>query len=74
LTVLAEQRNPYKGRPPRAWVRVRIVDAAGATQALELRADTGNPCAVIIGTAHLKLMNLIAGLSVNTNFGPLTGG
>lgn len=74
MTVAAEQRDPYLGTPPRAWVRVHLIADSGASQTLPLLADTGDPCAVIIGTAHMSLMNLIPGLGLNTNFGQLAGG
>jgi len=48
-----EQRNPYKGFPGRPWVRLRLLATDGATQELELVADTGNPYAVIIETAQM---------------------
>jgi len=42
-----EQRNPYKGQPPRPWVRLRFRAKDGSMVEVELLADTGNPCAVI---------------------------
>jgi hypothetical protein len=69
-----EQRNHYKGRPERAWLRVRFVAPDGTDQVVELLADTGNPCAVIVGTAAMGFLDLIPGLSVNSNFGVLLGG
>jgi hypothetical protein len=39
-----------------------------------LLADTGNPCAVIVGADDIALMALIPGHSVHTNFGKLVGG
>jgi hypothetical protein len=74
VTPPAEQRNAYKGAPPRGWVRVDLVANDGSSQTLHLLVDTGNPCAVIIGTPNVGLMNLIPGLSLNTNFGPMRGG
>lgn len=74
MTSPMEQRNPYKGNPPRAWVRVHLVAAGGNSQTVELLADTGNPCAVIIGSGNLGLINLISGIGLTTNFGPMQGG
>jgi hypothetical protein len=74
VTPLTEQRNAYKGTPSRGWVRVHLVASDGSSQVVQLLADTGNPCAVIIDTPSLGLMSLIPGPGVNTNFGPMTGG
>ena len=69
-----EQRNPYKGSPSRPWVRVRFTAADGSTQEIQLLADTGNPCAIIIAqTALAKLMQRAAP-DVQSNFGLLQGG
>jgi hypothetical protein len=51
--VLFEQRNPYKGSPPRPWVRLRLEAADGSLQEIELLADTGNPFALIIDQASM---------------------
>jgi len=40
----------------------------------ELVADTGSPCAVILGQADLNLLFRSPAAGINTNFGPLTGG
>lgn len=69
-----EQRNPYKGAPPRPWVRLRLVAPDGTFQELDLLADTGNPCALIIGRAFMAQLKHAAGPDVNTNFGLLEGG
>jgi hypothetical protein len=47
------QYNPYKGTPPRSWVRLRFAAADGSIHERELLADTGSPCAVILGQADL---------------------
>jgi hypothetical protein len=69
-----EQRNPYKGSPPRSWVRLRLAAAGGSTQELELLADTGNPCAVILSGAHMAALKQGDGPDMNSNFGLLQGG
>jgi hypothetical protein len=73
-TVLFEQRNPYKGTPPRPWARLRLAAPDGFTRELELVADTGNPCALIIGLADMTVLQFKAGPSRPTNFGMLQGG
>jgi hypothetical protein len=40
----------------------------------ELVADTGSPCAVILGQADLALMLRASAAGVNTNFGLMAGG
>lgn len=74
MSVTGEQRNPYKGVPPRAWLRVELLGPDGSSKKVDLLADTGSPCAVIVGASRLDLMNLIPGLGVATNFGPMVGG
>jgi hypothetical protein len=69
-----EQRNLYKGSPPRCCVRLRFVAGDGSSQELELLADTGNPCAVIIGVESMRQLKRGDGPDLNTNFGPLHGG
>lgn len=55
---MPEQRNAYKGSPLRPWVRLTIISADGASKEVDLLADTGNPCAVIIGTETMHQFNL----------------
>ena len=71
---MSEQRNDYKGSPPRAWVEVELVSADGQSERIHLLADTGNPCAVIIGQAQMKRFRRRGGPDLNTNFGTLNGG
>jgi hypothetical protein len=68
------QRNPYKGRVPRAWVRLRFEAPDGTLHERELLADTGSPCAIIIGRADLNSLVHAGAAGVNSNFGFLTGG
>lgn len=70
----SEQRNSYKGAPPRPWVRLRLMEKDGSTHELELLADTGNPFAVVISQAAMAILKLKTALDVNTNFGVLQGG
>jgi hypothetical protein len=70
----AEQRNPYKGSPPRPWVRLRLNAPDGGTHEVELLADTGNPCAIIISQALMAILKQRAAPDVRSNFGLLDGG
>lgn len=69
-----EQRNPYRGIPPRAWVRIRLVAGNGTARELELVADTGCPQYVIISLANLAALKYADLPDLTTNFGPLVGG
>ena len=73
---MPEQRNPYKGVPPRAWIRLRLVapDGTPVAAAAEFLVDTGNPCALII--SHETMHRLRDGKipDLVTNFGLLKGG
>ena len=69
-----EQRNAYKGSPERPWVRLRLVDDRAGARDVELLADTGNPCAVILGEQLMQQFRRGDGPDVQTNFGLLEGG
>jgi hypothetical protein len=68
------QRNPYKGSPPRCWVQIRFVALDDSLHERELLADTGSPCAVILGQADLALLRHTVAGGIDSNFGHLTGG
>jgi hypothetical protein len=68
------QRNPYKGTTPRCWIRLRFAAGDGSLHERELLADTGSPCAVILGKTDLMLLQRASAAGANTNFGFLTGG
>jgi hypothetical protein len=70
----SEQRNPYKGSPARSWVRLRLTAANGSTTELDLLADTGNPCALIISQQQMTMLKHGDGPDMNSNFGLLQGG
>jgi hypothetical protein len=70
----SEQRNPYKGSPPRPWVRLRLAAPDGTPHEVELLADTGNPCGIIISQAAMANVKLQAAPDINSNFGLLEGG
>jgi hypothetical protein len=72
--VNSEQRNAYKGSPPRPWVRLRLTEKGGTAHWIELLADTGNPFAIVISAANMANLKLKSAPDVNTNFGSLEGG
>lgn len=67
------QQNPYKGTSSRCWVRLRFAAPDGSLHERELIADTGSPCAVILGQSDLALLVRSAAAGMNSNFGRLTG-
>ncbi|MBN9117858.1 MAG: hypothetical protein J0I06_01595 [Planctomycetes bacterium] len=69
-----EQRNPYLGAAPRAWLRLRFLDPNNAPVELTLIADTGCPYAVIIDVFALSQLTRLSAHPVNSNFGPMTSG
>jgi hypothetical protein len=69
-----EQRNPYKGVPPRPWVRVRFAAPGGSTIELDLLADTGNPFAVIVSQQDMAVLKAGDAPDANSNLGLLQGG
>jgi hypothetical protein len=68
-----EQRNPYKGTPPRPWVRAKLIAVSGDTIELDLLADTGNPFAVIVGESMLRRFVRGDLENIESNFGDLRG-
>lgn len=71
---MSEQRNRYKGSPPRPWFRLVLVAADGTTREIEALADTGNPCALIVSTQTIGECNVGLAPGMSTNFGRLVGG
>jgi hypothetical protein len=69
-----EQRNPYLGVAPRAWLRLRFLDSQGVPVELTLIADTGSPYAVIIDAIVLNRLRRASGHPVVSTFGPMTSG
>lgn len=70
---MPEQRNAYQGSPLRPWIRLTLIAADGSAQEIAVLADTGNPCAIIVGADLLSRFNLGLAPGMNTNFGPLDG-
>jgi hypothetical protein len=67
------QHNPYKGKTPRSWVRLRFAAVDGSLHERELLADTGSPCAVILGQTDLAVLLRASAAGIQTNFGALAG-
>lgn len=70
----SEQRNHYKGSPERPWIRLRLEAPDGSTHEMDVLADTGNPCALILGLASMASLKLKNAAKVKSNFGALIGG
>src|SRR5437870_1004812 len=68
-----EQRNEYKGEPPRPWVRIRLAAPNGTRTELDVVADTGSPIAAVIGEAVVQALKLHRLIEIDTNFGRLKG-
>ncbi len=69
-----EQRNPYKGNPPKAWLRCRLLAPASLAHDLDCMVDTGSPYFLVIGDHLMNLLGSRAAVTIPTNFGPLSGG
>jgi hypothetical protein len=69
-----KQRNVYRGEPARAWLRLELISASGRVLELEVLADTGNPCAIIVDTATMEALRWRESIRTESNFGPLEGG
>jgi hypothetical protein len=72
--VFVEQRNPYIGAAPRAWLCLRFLDPNDTPVELTLIADTGCPYAVIIDPVVLSQLARLSAHPVVSNFGPMTSG
>jgi hypothetical protein len=69
-----EQRNPYKGNPPRPWVTVVFEKADGNTKVKkQLIADTGGVAAIRISRSFLHQIELEPVGIQDTNFGLAEG-
>lgn len=71
---MSEQRNPYKGRPLRSWVRLSFLARDGSIHSVELLADTGSPQAVIFPPALFDRLVWSYTRAVGTNYGPMQAG
>jgi hypothetical protein len=70
----SEQRNVYKGKPARAWLRLQLISPDDRVHDLEFLVDTGNPCAIIIDTVTMQSLRWRESISTGSNFGPLDAG
>jgi hypothetical protein len=68
-----EQRSPYVGTPPRCAALLQLVQDDGDTVQLTLLADTGSPCALIVGTGHALRFKRSDAPNLRSNFGLLRG-
>lgn len=71
---MSEQRNAYKGKPYRPWLRLEFKARDGSPRAFELLADTGSPQAVILRRELFDQLVLRDTREIKTNFGPMRGG
>lgn len=71
--VSAEQRNPYEGDPPRAWIVLRLTAPDGKIHELKLAADTGSPFALIVSPDTPGALSHVEAPNIDTNFGLLKG-
>ena len=69
----SEQRNLYKGFPERAWVAVHLMLVDDGTRQVQLLADTGCPCALVVGKDVMRGLKRTEGSDLDTNFGHLQG-
>jgi len=69
-----EQRNRYQGTPARAWFRLRLIAADGVARDLDVLADTGNPCTLIVSVEQMRQCKRGDAPDIRTNFGTLEGG
>ncbi len=71
---MSEQRNSYKGRPPRAWLTLRLLDRAGEPLDLELLADTGASQGIVVQQELFERLVIRKTRNIDTNFGVMQGG
>lgn len=71
---MPEQRNPYKGRPPRSWLHLELLARDGTTRSVDLVADTGSPQGLILGLDLFDELVVAYTRSLHTNFGDMQGG
>jgi hypothetical protein len=64
----------YRGRPLRPWVRVSLVSPVDDVAAVDLIADTGCPCSLVIDRELMDRMRHAAAFDMSSNFVPLAGG
>jgi hypothetical protein len=70
---LPGQKNPYKGTPPRGWIRVRVHAVAGTIHEVELIADTGCPYHAVLSRADLLRCKITEVAPEDSVYGQLEG-
>lgn len=68
-----EQRNPYQGSPPRAWITLRLTAQDGATRDFKLMVDTGSPVSFVIAPDDVPEFTFGFTEHIHSNFGILQG-
>ncbi len=71
---MAEQRNPYKGKSPRAWVELLLKKSDAVQKYASLIVDTGSPMGLILAPEIFDEFMLEEVASAHSNFGELPGG
>ena len=71
---MSEQRNPYKGDPPRPWLRLGFLGKDGSRVDVDLLADTGCPYGIILAPDLFSKLCFRLTTEVTANFGPMNGG
>lgn len=71
---MSEQRNPYKGRPPRPWLKLSFLERSGQYLELDLLADTGSAQAVVLQQDLFERLVIRRTRNIQTNFGEMQGG
>jgi hypothetical protein len=71
---MSEQRNPYKGTPPRPWLRLGFLARDGSKVSLDLLADTGCPYDVVLASDVFARLCFAYTPVVTANFGPMASG
>lgn len=75
ISDVSRQTNPYKGNPPRSWLRIQLIGPDGRSREMDLLADTGSPCALIVSVDAMQEFKHQEGPGpIDSNFGPLNGG
>ncbi len=71
---MSEQRNLYKGDPPRPWLRLAFLDKDGSRVEVDLLADTGCPYEIVLAPDLFSKLCIRLTTEVTANFGPMNGG
>src|SRR6476620_7598516 len=69
-----EQRNAYKGGPPRAWLGLRLISPRGIVEDLQFSVDTGCPFPIVVSVGRITRFLFRTSPRLSTNFGIYQGG